>query len=117
MDPVTMVDVLIATGFSVDYTAHIAYKFYKLTGDREERIKRSLSEMCGPMLQAGISTVLCMLPLIFVPTYAILAFAKTIFLDIGLALLHGLFILPILLVTLCNYGQKEVSTDKTVIKS
>ncbi|VDK65262.1 unnamed protein product [Onchocerca ochengi] len=117
MDPVTMVDVLIATGFSVDYTAHIAYKFYKLTGDREERIKESLREMCVPMLQAGISTVLCMLPLIFVPTYAILAFAKTVFLDVGLALLHGLFILPILLVTLCNYGQKEANTDKTIIKS
>ncbi|MCP9258123.1 Patched family protein [Dirofilaria immitis] len=114
MDPITMIDVLIATGFSVDYTAHIAYKFYKLTGDREERIKQSLHEMCGPMLQAGISTVLCMLPLIFVPTYAILAFAKTVFLDIGLALFHGLFILPILLVILCSYNQKEAITDKTI---
>lgn len=53
MDPVTMVDVLIATGFSVDYTAHIAYKFYKLTGCREERIKQSFREMCGPMFQVG----------------------------------------------------------------
>ncbi|KAM3723201.1 Patched-related protein [Dirofilaria immitis] len=89
MDPITMIDVLIATGFSVDYTAHIAYKFYKLTGDREERIKQSLHEMCGPMLQAGISTVLCMLPLIFVPTYAILAFAKTVFLDIDKTIASG----------------------------
>ncbi|VDO32175.1 unnamed protein product [Brugia timori] len=114
MDPVTMVDVLIATGFSVDYTAHIAYKFYKLTGCREERIKQSFREMCGPMFQAGISTILCMLPLIFVPTYAILAFAKTVFLDVGLALLHGFFILPILLVTLCRDNRKEASNDKTM---
>ncbi|CAG9536764.1 unnamed protein product [Cercopithifilaria johnstoni] len=117
MDPVTMIDVLIATGFSVDYTVHIAYKFYKLTGGREERIKQSFREMCGPMLQAGISTILCMLPLIFVPTYAILAFAKTIFLDVGLALLHGLFILPILLVTLCRNKREESSTNKTTITS
>lgn len=53
MDPVTMVDVLIATGFSVDYTAHIAYKFYKLHGCRQERIRQSLHEMCGPMLQVS----------------------------------------------------------------
>ncbi|VDN43616.1 unnamed protein product [Gongylonema pulchrum] len=51
MDPVTIVDVLIATGFSVDYTAHIAYKYYKLNGDPAERIKQSLREMCSPMLQ------------------------------------------------------------------
>ena len=43
--------------------------------------------------------MLCMLPLIYVPTYAILAFAKTIFLVVGLGLLHGLFILPVLLGT------------------
>ncbi|KAL4002759.1 Patched family protein [Acanthocheilonema viteae] len=117
MDPVTMVDVLIATGFSVDYTAHIAYKFYKLTGSREERIKQSFREMCGPMLQAGISTILCMLPLIFVPTYAILAFAKTVFLDVGLALLHGLFILPVLLLTSCRDNRKETNDNKTMMKS
>lgn len=74
--------------------------------------------MCGSdnrnfNLQAGISTVLCMLPLVFVPTYAILAFAKTVFLDVGLALLHGLFVLPILLVTLCCDNQTETSS-KTV---
>lgn len=58
-----------------------------------------------------------MLPLIFVPTYAILAFAKTVFLDVGLALLHGLFILPILLVTLCRDNRKEADTNKTITKS
>lgn len=58
MDPVTMVDVLIATGFSVDYTAHIAYKFYRLTGDREERIKQSFREMFGPMLQVETSALI-----------------------------------------------------------
>uniref|UniRef100_A0A1I8AQY2 SSD domain-containing protein n=1 Tax=Steinernema glaseri TaxID=37863 RepID=A0A1I8AQY2_9BILA len=97
MDPVTMVDVLIATGFSVDYTAHIAYHFYSETGPAAERLARSLREMSGPMLQAGGSTVLCMLPLVFVPTYAIVAFAKTVFVVVSVGLFHGLFLLPVLL--------------------
>uniref|UniRef100_A0A915AY64 SSD domain-containing protein n=1 Tax=Parascaris univalens TaxID=6257 RepID=A0A915AY64_PARUN len=100
MDPVTMVDVLIATGFSVDYTAHIAYKFSRGQGNAEKRIEQSLNEMCEPMIQAGISTLLCMFPLIFVPTYAILAFAKTIFVVVGLGLLHGIFLLPVLLASI-----------------
>lgn len=53
MDPVTMVDVLIATGFSVDYTAHIAFKFYKVEGSNHQRIKQALQEMSGPMLQVS----------------------------------------------------------------
>ncbi|TKR78121.1 hypothetical protein L596_018980 [Steinernema carpocapsae] len=97
MDPVTMVDVLIATGFSVDYTAHIAYHFYSETGPTPERISRSLHEMCGPMVQAGSSTILCMLPLVFVPTYAIVAFAKTVFIVVSVGLFHGIFLLPVLL--------------------
>ncbi|KAL3114876.1 hypothetical protein niasHT_014690 [Heterodera trifolii] len=41
-----------------------------------------------------------MLPLAFVPTYAIVAFAKTIFAVISIGLLHGLFLLPVLLCAL-----------------
>uniref|UniRef100_A0A0K0DM51 SSD domain-containing protein n=1 Tax=Angiostrongylus cantonensis TaxID=6313 RepID=A0A0K0DM51_ANGCA len=97
LDPVTQVDVLLATGFSVDYTAHVAYQFYRNYGSAQERVKSSLSEMAAPMIQAGLSTFLCMLPLIFVPTYAIVAFAKTIFIIVSIGLVHGLFVLPVLL--------------------
>ncbi|RCN48704.1 patched family protein [Ancylostoma caninum] len=84
LDPVTQVDVLLATGFSVDYTAHVAYQFYRCRGSAVERVASSLGEMAAPMIQAGLSTFLCMLPLIFVPTYAIVAFAKTIFIVVGI---------------------------------
>ncbi|XGW18024.1 hypothetical protein V3C99_002545 [Haemonchus contortus] len=97
LDPVTQVDVLLATGFSVDYTAHVAYQFYRSRGTPQERLVCSLGEMAAPMVQAGLSTFLCMLPLIFVPTYAIVAFAKTIFIVVGIGLIHGLFVLPVLL--------------------
>ncbi|VDO85546.1 unnamed protein product [Heligmosomoides polygyrus] len=97
LDPVTQVDVLLATGFSVDYTAHVAYQFYRSKGLAQERVASSLAEMAAPMIQAGLSTFLCMLPLIFVPTYAIVAFAKTIFIVVGIGLIHGLFVLPVLL--------------------
>lgn len=47
-----------------------------------------------------------MLPLIFVPTYAIVAFAKTIFVVVGVGLLHGLFFMPVLICWLPeNYGS------------
>uniref|UniRef100_A0A914MG56 SSD domain-containing protein n=1 Tax=Meloidogyne incognita TaxID=6306 RepID=A0A914MG56_MELIC len=109
LDPITMVDVLLATGFSVDYTAHIAHQYYTKQGSSIERIAQSLDEMCPPMLQAGISTALCMVPLVFLPTYAIVAFAKTIFVVVSIGLLHGLFFLPVLLCAL-----PESKREKTI---
>lgn len=98
LDPVTMVDVLLATGFSVDYTAHITHQFYvKNHASNVVRIAESIHEMSGPMIQAGFSTILCMLPLIFVPTYAIVAFAKTVFVVVGVGLLHGLVFMPVVI--------------------
>uniref|UniRef100_A0A183BIQ4 SSD domain-containing protein n=1 Tax=Globodera pallida TaxID=36090 RepID=A0A183BIQ4_GLOPA len=107
LDPVTMVDVLLATGFSVDYTAHVAHQYHTKKGTSIDRIAHSLHEMCPPMLQAGISTALCMLPLAFVPTYAIVAFAKTIFAVILIGLLHGLFLLPVFLCALHKDKRKR----------
>ncbi|CAI2308319.1 unnamed protein product [Caenorhabditis sp. 36 PRJEB53466] len=97
LDPVIQVDVLLATGFSVDYTAHVAYNYFRARGTPQERVYSSLAEMAMPMFEAGLSTFLCMLPLIFVPTYAIVCFAKTVFLVVAIGLLHGLFILPVVL--------------------
>lgn len=109
LDPVTIVDVLLATGFSVDYTAHIAHQFYinSQIASAEERLAKSLNEMCSPMVQAGTSTCLCMLPLVFVPTYAIVAFAKTIFIVIGMGILHGLFFMPVIFLCLTPNRQQQ----------
>ncbi|KAI6188144.1 Patched-related protein 9 [Aphelenchoides besseyi] len=97
LDPVTMVDVLLATGFSVDYTAHIAHQYYVKKGANYVRLASSFDEMSSPMIQAAFSTILVMCPLFFVRTYAIVAFAKTVFVVVAVAILHGLFIMPVLI--------------------
>ncbi|CAI5438990.1 unnamed protein product [Caenorhabditis angaria] len=113
LDPVVQVDVLLATGFSVDYTAHVAYNFFRATGTPQERVLTSLAEMAEPMFEAGLSTFLCMLPLIFVPTYAIVCFAKTVFLVVAIGLLHGLFILPVILGVFSSDSSIEMKSLPT----
>lgn len=104
LDPVMIVDVLLATGFSVDYTAHIAHQFYApITGSSKIRVALALQTMLIPTIEASTSTLLCMLPLFFVPTYAIVAFAKTIFVVVGAGLMHGLFFMPVML---CMFPNK-----------
>lgn len=53
LDPVTFVDVLLATGFSVDFTAHVTHQFYVKKGSNVVKLSQSLHEMCAPMVQAG----------------------------------------------------------------
>uniref|UniRef100_A0A914XEB2 Patched family protein n=1 Tax=Plectus sambesii TaxID=2011161 RepID=A0A914XEB2_9BILA len=102
LDPVTMVNMLMAVGFSVDYTAHTVYHYYK--GEEQlspiDRLASTLKAVAWPMIQAGLSTAICMVPLMFLTTYAILAFAKTVFIVVAVGFFHGLFVLPVVLTAL-----------------
>uniref|UniRef100_A0A0K0F7M8 SSD domain-containing protein n=1 Tax=Strongyloides venezuelensis TaxID=75913 RepID=A0A0K0F7M8_STRVS len=118
LDIITIVDVLIASGLSVDYTAHIAHFYFSSKGNYKERLTYALSEISLPMINAGLSTFLCMFPLIFIQTYSILAFAKTIFIVVALGLIHGLFVLPVMLVLapLGNESSENIIIDHDSIK-
>ncbi|VDO84603.1 unnamed protein product [Haemonchus placei] len=50
-----------------------------------------------PIIEASLSTLICMIPLFFVPVYIIVAFAKTVCLVALLGLLHGIVIIPVCL--------------------
>src|SRR5690349_618885 len=49
------------------------------------------------MTQAGLSTLFCVAPLVLLESYPPLVFLKAIFLVILLGLIHGLYLLPVLL--------------------
>ncbi|KAL3990149.1 Patched family protein [Acanthocheilonema viteae] len=111
LDPVTTVAILMSIGLSVDFTAHVSYH-YQLTNRREirnkkivkipikgphEKLQHTLESIGWPMIQAGASTVMCVLPLVFLQSYSPMVFFKTIILVVSWSLLHGLILLPALL--------------------
>uniref|UniRef100_A0A915C1G2 SSD domain-containing protein n=1 Tax=Parascaris univalens TaxID=6257 RepID=A0A915C1G2_PARUN len=101
LDPLAMCTTLMSIGFSVDFTAHISYHYYRCpsTWPSDVRIADALRSIGWPMVQAGISTILSVSPLLLIDSYMVLVFIKTIFLVIGLGLLHGIVFLPVLLLT------------------
>lgn len=114
LDPVMIVNVLLATGFSVDYTAHIAHQFYAPKNvSLNIRIALALQSMLIPIIEASTSTLLCMLLLFFVPTYAIVAFAKTVFVIVSTGLLHGLFFMPVMLCMFSNQIENNSLLKKS----
>lgn len=123
MDIIAMVDILMAVGFTVDFTAHVTYHYAK-TGEvggmaKEERLYEAFGSVGYPMLQAGFSTALCVVPLLFYDVYMYRTFVKTIFLTTAWGMLHGLFILPVLLAVLpdrCSRVDVVANVDNTDVK-
>ncbi|CAI4224901.1 unnamed protein product [Auanema sp. JU1783] len=108
LDPVVMAAVLMTIGMSVDFIAHVSYH-YQLTNKKvirngkvvkiavsgpQEKLEHTLESVGWPMIQAGVSTICCILPLLFLASYSPSVFVAAIFLVVSWGALHGLVILP-----------------------
>ncbi|XP_044732551.1 patched domain-containing protein 3 isoform X2 [Chrysoperla carnea] len=98
LDSISMINLIMCIGFSVDFTAHICYVYMasKKTTSKE-RVRECLYALGMPIVQGSLSTVLGVGCLIFTYSYIFLVFFKMIFLVIVFGALHGLFLLPVLL--------------------
>uniref|UniRef100_A0A1I7WTD7 MMPL domain-containing protein n=1 Tax=Heterorhabditis bacteriophora TaxID=37862 RepID=A0A1I7WTD7_HETBA len=99
-------------GMAVDFVAHTTYHYQLSTKEVIQegrhihiplktpysRIRNTISNIAWPMTQAGISTVICILPIVVLQSifqnYIPLVFVKTITLVVIWGLWHGLVLLP-----------------------
>ncbi|CAB3407453.1 unnamed protein product [Caenorhabditis bovis] len=98
LDAISMITIIMSIGFSVDYSAHIAYGYVvSREASASGRVREALSALGWPLVQGGLSTILAVSVLADIPAYMIGTFFKTVVLSISLGLLHGLVFLPVLL--------------------
>ena len=109
LDSISMINLIMCIGFSVDFSAHISYHFMSRHADMttSERVSDSLFALGLPITQGAVSTVIGVLGLILAPSYIFITFFKMVFLVILLGALHGIFVLPVLL-SICGPGSKCV---------
>ncbi|CAD5214763.1 unnamed protein product [Bursaphelenchus xylophilus] len=106
LDPILMAALIMSIGFSVDIPCHICHHYYKTKFEEQiydnektvvyNRLKHTLSAVGFPVMQAGISTNLCVLCFLAVPIYMGEVFVLCMLLCITLGILHGLLILPVI---------------------
>ncbi|KRX79033.1 Patched domain-containing protein 3, partial [Trichinella sp. T6] len=98
MDCVSMITLIMSIGFSVDFSAHIAYA-YTVSQDNAplDRIRFALGSLAWPIIQGGLATILGVLVLSDVNSYMVKAFFKTVLLVILIGVVHGIVFLPVLL--------------------
>ncbi|KAF2366095.1 Protein patched/dispatched [Trinorchestia longiramus] len=98
LDPISMIQLIMCIGFSVDFTAHICYAYLSArVNTPDERVRECLYSLGLPVMQGALSTLLGVLTLIFVPSYIFITFFKTVFLVIFFGAIHGLFLIPVFL--------------------
>uniref|UniRef100_A0A0M3HXS8 SSD domain-containing protein n=1 Tax=Ascaris lumbricoides TaxID=6252 RepID=A0A0M3HXS8_ASCLU len=98
LDVIVMVNVVMAIGLTVDFTAHVSYRCF--SGDpnesRVEKVAHGIEMIAFPTALAALTTLLCALPLYFYRVYMYVFFAKTIILSALLGYLHAVFVIPLL---------------------
>ncbi|XP_067135741.1 patched domain-containing protein 3-like [Centruroides vittatus] len=98
LDTVAMLILIMATGLSVDYAAHISTA-YVISKNKtpNEKIIRSLEVAGHPIFQGCITSVVAVAIFGLAPSQAFVILFKIISLTMIFAFLHGIFFLPVML--------------------
>lgn len=114
LDSISMINLIMCVGYSVDFTAHICYTYMaSKSRDPKERVREALYSLGWPIFQGAVSTILGTIALLLAMSYIFLVFFKIIFLVIVFGALHGIFLLPVLL---SLFGPGSCTEDVIVAK-
>jgi Niemann-Pick C1 protein len=111
IDSVSVINLVLAVGLSVDYSAHIGHCFMVKGGtDKNQRSIEALADMGAAVLAGGTSTFLAVVVLLFSNSYVFFVLSRQFCLTVVLGLAHGLILLPVMLSIL---GPKPFSSAET----
>ncbi|XP_078672064.1 patched domain-containing protein 3-like [Branchiostoma floridae x Branchiostoma belcheri] len=114
LDSVSMINLIMCIGFSVDFSAHIVYSFVTAEDSgRNARAVHALYSLGVPILQGSLSTILGIAALSTAPSYGFRTFFKTVFLVIVFGLVHGIVFLPVMLSCLGPQGAANLKENRS----
>lgn len=98
LDSISMINLIMCIGFSVDFSAHISYAYISCEEETPAlRVRSALYSLGLPIFQGSVSTILGIVALAFAPSYVFVTFFKTVFLVMLFGATHGVLLLPVLL--------------------
>ncbi|XP_076180343.1 patched domain-containing protein isoform X2 [Ptiloglossa arizonensis] len=114
LDSISMINLIMCIGFSVDFTAHICYAYMSSKQKTpDDRVKECLYSLGLPIVQGATSTILGLIALVLAGTYIFMVFFKMVFLVIFIGAMHGMLLLPVLLSLFGPAYTEEDDTEKT----
>ncbi|XP_078391128.1 patched domain-containing protein 3-like [Cetorhinus maximus] len=118
LDSISMINLVICIGFSVDFTAHISYAF--VSNDKTSANERAIDALYSlgyPILQGALSTIMGIAVLSVAGSYIFRTFFKIMFLVIFFGAVHGIMFIPVILTLYqaCgnqNHGPSNIHDSK-----
>ncbi|KAJ8033684.1 Patched domain-containing protein 3 [Holothuria leucospilota] len=98
LDIVSVINILLCIGFSVDFSAHITYAYVSSSHkDPTQRAVEAVRNLGTPIFLSAASSMIAIAPLSTASVYIFRTFFKTLFLVMAIGALHGLLFLPVIL--------------------
>ncbi|KAI5608846.1 patched domain-containing protein 3-like [Silurus asotus] len=98
LDSISMINLIISIGFSVDFSAHISYAFVSSAKPgANAKVVEALSHLGYPILQGALSTILGVVVLSASVSYIFRTFFTIMLLVILFGLFHGIAFIPVFL--------------------
>ncbi|XP_035436097.2 patched domain-containing protein 3 [Spodoptera frugiperda] len=114
LDSISMINLIMCIGFSVDFTAHICYAYMASKAKSpDDKVSECLYSLGLPIVQGSFSTILGVIALLLADSYIFSVFFKMVFMVIFFGAMHGLFLLPVLL---SLFGPGSCTRKKDDIK-
>ncbi|XP_044533658.1 patched domain-containing protein 3 [Gracilinanus agilis] len=110
LDSISMINLIICIGFSVDFSAHISYAFVSSDAmSTNQKVIEALDLLGYPVVQGASSTIIGVVALAAANAYIFRTFFKIMFLVILFGAAHGLIFIPVFLTFfgICSRAHKE----------
>jgi Niemann-Pick C1 protein len=117
VDTLSCINIVLAIGLCVDYSAHIAHAFIVSQGTREERAVNSLTSMGPAIINGGVTTFLALILLGFSQSHVFITFFKVFTLTVAFGLFHGVVFFPVILSIVGPSQQSHLASTSTSVTS
>eukprot|EP00033_Pygsuia_biforma_P000483 GCRY01000571.1.p1 GENE.GCRY01000571.1~~GCRY01000571.1.p1 ORF type:complete len:888 (+),score=232.61 GCRY01000571.1:157-2820(+) len=97
LNTLTMIMLVMAIGFSVDYIVHVNYGYMVSVGSKKERVIKSLSSLGSSVINGGFTTFLAVFVMAFSSSKIFITFFKMAFALVVLGLAGGMILQPVVL--------------------
>ncbi len=115
LDSVSMINLVICIGFSVDFSAHISYAFVSSEkSSANEKAVDAIHKLGYPIIQGAVSTIAGVVVLAAAKSYIFRTFFKIMFLVIVFGAVHGVVFIPVFLTFLGSCSKSRVKNKQNL---